>query len=81
MSRILANTAEGVVKFAEEWVANEWYKSSTFVGSLAEHAEDIVGETGWPTTSRGGGGAALAIAKRNAWRLDYIDDCNLSASR
>lgn len=46
MARILANTAEGVVRFAEDWVAKEWYKSATFVGSLADEADDITSEAG-----------------------------------
>lgn len=64
MARIFACTAEGADKFAEEWIAKEWYKSKTFVGSIADDAETISQEQGWPTAR-----TSSATGKRNAWRF------------
>lgn len=69
MSRILANTAEGVVRFAEECVQKEWFKSNIFVGSLADDADEITAEAGWPAASGRGALTNAPAAKRNAWRL------------
>lgn len=67
IARILACTAGAVDEFAEEWVAREWFKSATFVGPIADRAEEITQTTGWPSTKRAN--QVQNTAKKNAWRL------------
>lgn len=66
MARIPACKAEGVEKFAETWVERGWYKSTSFVESIADDADAISEETGCPTARPR---AAETTAKKNAWRL------------